>query len=145
MRLATAAFTIMTLLPVPATADENQVFETLKLEVNAWEVVADTLYYLTVSNPDQKPLALARYQDDTADFERYLASLQAALGDDDKSEMLAAIANDWKALKEMTDALIADADTNTGGALFDEKLRAVWEKAIVLEDQIEVLAEAVRS
>ncbi|MCP4381584.1 MAG: hypothetical protein GY798_09245 [Hyphomicrobiales bacterium] len=144
MRPATIAFIAMTLMAVPAKAEEGHVFDALKLEVNAWELITDTLYYVAINNPDEKPKALARYQDDAADFDKHLGALQAALDDSDKAEMLDAIANDWQALKEMTDALVADAESNSGGALFDEKLRAIWEKTIVLEDQIEILAEAVR-
>lgn len=145
MRMATIVFAAMTVLAVPAAADEDAVFEALKLETNTWEMLADALYFIAISNPDEKPKALARYEDDTADFLRYMASLKNRISDEEHTEMLESIATDWQAMKEMIDALIEDASTNVGGALFDEKLRAVWQKAIVVEDQIEILAEALRS
>ncbi len=127
-----------------ASANEEAVFDALKLEVNVWESLADALYYITVSTPEDRPAALARYQDDATDFATYLGALRRELENDNDRATLETIIEEWTAVKALTDALIADVDAEATDSEFESKVRTVWHRTIALEDRIEDLAIAVR-
>ncbi|WP_421724253.1 hypothetical protein [Bauldia sp.] len=144
MRLMTIALAATVFTALPAAANDT-LYETLKLEVNAWETVGNALYYVAVSDPGQRETALENYQDDAGDVARYIDGLATRLEASQREQLLDPVASDWLALKELADALIADVDAGSSGAIVDEDIRAMWKQRDVLEGSIDTLIEAIRN